>query len=352
MMFAEMHVLDSLAPQKLDDYLAKGWFRMNQTIFTTHFLQFNQHFYSAIWLRIALDNYIPDKKHLQLQKMNSAFKTEIKKAVISEAQEQLYALYKQGITFEPASTLHHLLLGIGTKNIFNTYQVSVYDKETLIATGFFDLGSKTAAGITCFYHSAYKKYSLGKYLMFLKIDFCRQQQLDYFYPGYLVPGYSPFDYKASIGKAKLEYFAVSTKEWLPYSTFSPSQNPLLKMQEKLSELQAKLKSNNMVTTLYHYRFFDSNIYPSCAGLHLFDFPVFLSFAHSVESNTYLLMVYDVRDNNFHVVECMSIGRIDEPFETSGIFSVHLLKVYQTWLCTDQFKEISDLLISIVAIENV
>ena len=85
----------------------------------------------------------------------------------------------------------------------------------MIAAGFFDLGKMSAAGITCIYHPAYKKYSLGKYLMYLKMAFCKEQQLQYFYPGYVVPGYNSFDYKLEIGKSAIEYFDTYTGKWLP-----------------------------------------------------------------------------------------------------------------------------------------
>ena len=63
-MFVEIEYPDKLLPAQLDDYLSKGWFRMRQTIFTTNFLHFRHQFYSAIWLRISLDNYLFDKKHI------------------------------------------------------------------------------------------------------------------------------------------------------------------------------------------------------------------------------------------------------------------------------------------------
>ena len=61
-MFAQFESPAALTPYELDLYLANGWFRMHQTIFTTHFLCFKQNFYSAVWLRVGLKNYIPDKK--------------------------------------------------------------------------------------------------------------------------------------------------------------------------------------------------------------------------------------------------------------------------------------------------
>jgi leucyl-tRNA---protein transferase len=239
-MFAQIEYPEKLLPEELDNYLSKGWFRMRQTIFTTNFLHFKQQFYSAIWLRVGLDDYIADKKYFTLHKLNNGFRTETKKSIttaITPEHELLYRHYRQSISFDISPSLHELLFGAETHNRFNTHEVNIYDGERLIAAGFFDLGQKSAAGITCIYHPAYKKYSLGKYLMYLKIDFCKQRQLQYFYPGYVVPGCAPFDYKLTVGKATLQYLQLSTQNWQAFTQAASIQNPLKEMLEKLTELR-------------------------------------------------------------------------------------------------------------------
>ena len=44
-MFTEKHVPDSITGEELDDYLDRGWYRMGQSIFTCHFLFFNDSLY-------------------------------------------------------------------------------------------------------------------------------------------------------------------------------------------------------------------------------------------------------------------------------------------------------------------
>ena len=172
-MFAKLTFPDSLHPHELDDYLANGWFRMGQTIFTTNFLKFSGIIYSAIWLRIDLSTFEKSKTQQKLEKLNAAFKVVIQPIQFSEKQENLFQKYRNHITFDASPSLENLLFNNGENDVFNTYEVSVYDQEKLIATGFFDLGDNTSAGITCFYDPDYKKHSLGKFLMYQKIDFCK-----------------------------------------------------------------------------------------------------------------------------------------------------------------------------------
>ena len=207
--------LFNIEPAELDGLLALGWFRLGQTIFTTDTLNFNDKEYEAIWLRVDLWDFQPDKKYKALIKKNSAFKTEIKKAIITPQHEVLFACYKESISFQSAPSLQWLLYGDSTRNVYNTYMINLYDGNKMIGTGFFDLGNTSAAGICAVYDPAYKKYSLGKYVIYEKILYCKHENFKYFYPGYFVPGYAMFDYKLEIGKPAIEYFDTGIKEWLP-----------------------------------------------------------------------------------------------------------------------------------------
>ncbi|CAN5822665.1 hypothetical protein BH11BAC3_BH11BAC3_03820 [soil metagenome] len=324
-MFAKMCSPVTLSGSELDNYLASGWFRMRQNIFTTSFLQFNEKFYSVIWLRVALMDLGISKKQKLLYKTNAAFTTEIKKVDLTDNHEMLYQAYRQYVSFEISATLQELLTGNDSINRFDTYEVNVYDGSKLIAAGFFDLGKNSAAGISCIYHPDYKKHSLGKYLMFLKMDFCRLQQKEYFYPGYLVPGYKAFDYKLEIGKDQLQYFNLASGQWLPYKNFDEATNPLIAMIAKLQKLKIYLEEKDIVSSFLYYKFFDVNLDPGFHGNELFDFPVFLYCFPTMGSFDYHIIVYDVRDHCYRFLKCSSVILLDYYTGKEHIFNSGLLK---------------------------
>ena len=207
--------LTKIQPAELDDLLSLGWFRIQQSIFTTDVLQLNGEIFNTIWLRADLSNFEPDKKYRTLNNKNKHFKTEIKKAIITPQHEALYSSYKEHISFEAAPSLRWLLYGNRARNVYNTYVINLYDGNKMIGAGFFDMGNTSAAGICSIYDPAYKKYSLGKYMIYEKMFYCQRENFKYFYPGYFVPGYPLFDYKLEIGKSLIEYFDSHTMEWLP-----------------------------------------------------------------------------------------------------------------------------------------
>lgn len=216
--------LSAIEPGELDEMLALGWFRIQQTIFTTNTLQFNGTEYRTIWLRVRLRDLQPGKKYFTLQKKNSPFRTEIKKAKITPRHEKLYSSYKESTSFESASSLQEILYGYKIINVYNTYLIEMYDGNKLIGAGFFDIGKTSAAGISSIYDPAYKKYSIGKFLIYEKMMYCKKENLTYFYPGYYVPGYPAFDYKLEIGNPYIEYFDPYNKKWFLFETSFITKN--------------------------------------------------------------------------------------------------------------------------------
>jgi arginine-tRNA-protein transferase len=327
-MFAATESPLTITPVQLDDYLAKGWFRMNQTIFTTHFLQFNNIFYSAIWLRINISNYAPGGNHRALIKGIKNFRTEIQPAEITLQHEALYEKYKTGISFDAYSSLQQLLCGSYTYNIYNTWQVNIYDGRVLIASGFFDMGKTSAEGIVSIYHPDYKKYSLGKCLIYSKVDYCRQQGLLFFYPGYAVPGYAAFDYKLSIGAQSLQYYNKAISQWLPYNGVQAMYKPLTDMLKHLETLHTGLQQKNMPCQLFYYRFFDAalniNLWTT-----LLDYPVFLLlFKPGQNDSAVNIIIFNIVSRQYILCECFPLYAIDYSETTSTTFSSDVLSVHR------------------------
>ena len=339
-MFAELHYPQSLEPSELDAYLSNGWFRMGQTIFTTNFLRFQDHIYSAIWLRIDLKDFKPSKTHQKLAKLNSKFRIEIQAFQHTKAHEVLFAKYKKGIQFETASSLESLLYHDGKNDIYNSFQVCIYDGLKLIACGIFDLGQEATAGITCFYDHEYKKYSLGKYLMYLKMAYSFHKGFRYFYTGYFAPGYTLFDYKLELSKDKLAFYDIYSGEWLPITHFETSRIPYQVMFEKLRELELILKFQDFKATLFKYPFFDTELNNELNGAGLFDFPVFIYCFDVDESLNMLTIVYDVRDEQYHILACHALYRMVHEINDELHYRSHLLEPLRVVYSSNMVEDIA------------
>lgn len=339
-MFAEVDTPDFLPAHELDAYLERGWFRMGQTIFTTNFAHVKDKLLSTIWLRVVLDNYKEDSTQTKLFKRNTIFRTTIKPAEVSADKEELYANYRQSLPFVVSESLHHLLFGKGdTHSIYTTYEVTVHDGERLIACGFFDLGQTSAQGITSFYDPAYKKYSLGKYLIYKKMEYCKNQRMRYFYPGYFVPGHSFFDYKLTIGRSALEFLTMN-RQWLNIDFFQDDFIPVEVMRKKLMHVQDVLQHVALNGQVLSYEFFDANLIPDLRNSGLLDFPIFLAVTDIPEDMVNPIIVYDVRVGQYHIYMCAPVWKPDGINPDKTFYSAFFLKPMQEIYASAEVEKIA------------
>jgi len=211
------HSNASIPGNVLDYYLGLGYYRMNQDLFTCRFLPVGPRIHTVHWLRLVVPQVQYGSKPRRLLRLNERFSVAVKPFRLTAEYEALYARYYAFIEFDASPSLEELLLAGATHSVFDTHILEVRDGNQLIAAGIFDRGTTTIAGIVNFYDPGYRKHSLGKYLLLLKTEYAREQQLAYYYPGYLVHGYAKFDYKLFASPEATEVFDAQSSEWLPFS---------------------------------------------------------------------------------------------------------------------------------------
>ena len=216
-MSASSSALPMIRGEALDFYLAQGYYRMQQELFTCHFVPFDGRLYTAHWLRLDVARVAWGPEQRRLLRRNARFAATVRPFRLTEEYEALYARYRDAITFDAAPTIEAVLLGGETHNVFNTYVIELRDEGQLIAAGIFDRGDRSLAGILNFYAPAHGKHSLGKYLLLLKTDYARRLGLDYYYPGYIVHAYPKFDYKLFACPAATEVYDNIGGLWHPFS---------------------------------------------------------------------------------------------------------------------------------------
>lgn len=222
-------------------------------------------------------------------------------------------------------------------------EVTVRDKGKLIGCGFFDLGKRSTAGICSFYDPDYKKFSLGKFLIHHKIIYSRNSGYEFFYPGYFVPGYSPFDYKLKIYPSAQEYFDLATSRWSPIQQFAAEHTPLAAMQLRLTELNRQLTALKVPSSILRYEFYDANLVPDLSHMELFDFAVFLQCFDFFENAINSLVVFDVRDQRYHWMVVKSVWKSDQLPQAEDSYADHLLKVEEEVISASDATEMAEIL---------
>lgn len=213
-MIRDIHFPNEMTGYELDAYLAQGWFRMGQTIFTTDFIPVGNSIHPVYWLRFEVQKVNFGKKQQRLFSGNKEFTVTVKPFLLSDEIEELYALYRTTIDFDAPLTVESFLLDSAIHSIYDTQLIQIRDAGRLIAAGIFDNGSNSIAGIMNFFDPAYKAKSPGKYLMLLKINYAIESGRQYYYPGYIAGGFSKFDYKLFPDPAAAEIYDTHHGEWI------------------------------------------------------------------------------------------------------------------------------------------
>ncbi|MCX6318648.1 MAG: arginine-tRNA-protein transferase [Bacteroidetes bacterium] len=223
MTYYNIHYPVTMPGPLLDEYLSKGWYRMQQTIFTTDIIIKNDHIIPVFWLRLVLKKYQEAKKSRKIMELNQGFSVKLKSGRITDEAEALYALYKAAVDFDVSESIRDYLVGESPESIYHTHCYEVRDGKKLVACGYFDEGASSLAGILNIYHPDYKQMSPGKFLMLLKINYALQQEKQYYYPGYISTGITKFDYKLFPGKESAEVFISRTGQWVPWLSVTKEQ---------------------------------------------------------------------------------------------------------------------------------
>lgn len=202
-------------PADLDLFLANGYYRMYDHIFTTHFDE--EHIF--IWLRLNLEQ-LPALTRFTKENSRLAgnIKWVVSKAGFSGRHQQLYERYQQRADFDSQNPqLEEMFHGLSGKNHYDTWMVELWWQGELVAVNYFDKGVESVAGIKCIFDPAHKGSRLGLGIMCISkaIEYCKEQGFRYFYPGYFVPGNHRFDYKLRIGTEALQFYHPFGNEWLP-----------------------------------------------------------------------------------------------------------------------------------------
>ena len=298
-MFTEKHLPESLSGEELDVFLEYGWYRMGQTVFTCHFLFFEDNLYSPVWLRLPLEGYRFRKSLRKIKRrVEERFEGKVRPAIIDEEKELLFQHFKKHFKGKLYGSINEALFDGHERNVFNTWEVAVFDRGRLIAFSFFDLGHLSLASIKAVYEHDYRHFSLGIYTMLREIQFGWEKGFDYYYPGYFVPGYSRFDYKLRIGKPEeVEFYDLKTSTWHPYSSFDPERIPVRVLNLKLFRVGFALSGLRIPFQMLYYPAFESSLFGTAEEQFL-QSPLFLHIFSDHYLNPRFVVYYDLKKDVF------------------------------------------------------
>lgn len=301
-MFQSYHPVH-FKPKMLDNLLEQGWFRGGNVMYRSKMLCLEDSVYSVVNIRSNLSEYRFSKSMRKLlNKNNRKFSFNIQALSITPEMELLYKQQSKKFKGFVHSSLENYLYEGMRHNFFNTLELTVYDKEKLVAVSFFDLGKNSIASLMALYDDDYKKYSPGIYTMLMEIQYGLDNGFKYYYPGYIFSGSDLFDYKLKVGN--IEYY--DWEQWSKFEGVDQAAFPAMELKSAFDSMESLLSQIGLKPRKYLYPYFslgyanhlDVDFLSSIQFIQLsdvYDFDKMLILSYNCDVHEYVLM--EVRDHS-------------------------------------------------------
>ena len=216
MYLSENSVLAYITLEDLDLRLAKAWRRFGHHFFryNTGFIPDSNAYSLVVPLRIRLADFEFSKSQRKILQKNADFV--VKKGLIelNQAKYDLFYLHRKRFLDNVPESLHNFIAVEPDTSPIPTYEVSVYDKEKLIATSFVDVSTNALSSIYAMFDTFYSSYSLGNYTLLEEIIWAKELNKKYLYLGYAYQEPSFYDYKKRF--SALEQYIWEEDIWVDF----------------------------------------------------------------------------------------------------------------------------------------
>jgi leucyl-tRNA---protein transferase len=248
-------VPSALAPAELDDYLARGWYRVGASLFTSRYLLSDGELRSTVWTRSRIEGHRFGRNARRLLRRNDALlRRELRPAAPDTLREALYQRYLQHVGPGRSASLSDFLRGEGDPDVFDTWEIGFYQGEALVGFSWFDRGASTLQSLIGVFDPDRAHLSLGRYSLLCEVRLCIEEGRDFHYSGYVLPGDPKMDYKLSAGG--IEFLDDRDLRWRPWAEFDPAEAPLERLRERLRRVVEGLGQRGLRASLLDNPAFD------------------------------------------------------------------------------------------------
>jgi len=246
---------ERVQPDQLDQWLARGWYRMGQAVFTCRFVVHEGVLRSAIWTRVDLQDYrFRTSLRRLIAKTERNFRVRIGRPELTREHERLYLKYRGSLSGDRPADLRALLSCGLPGQAWDSCAVELRDGDRLAAFSIFDLGEESIQSVAGVYDPDFSRMSLGFATMLLEMRFALQRGLRYHYSGYVMPGEPAMDYKLRTGA--VEFYEPETGLWKPWGGIETYTLPTERMHAALRRAQDCLRGRGVQQRLIQYRWYD------------------------------------------------------------------------------------------------
>lgn len=201
--------------EQMDLLLAEAWRH-----FGTYFFRYNLGFYGEDIrrvepLRIRIADFHLSKSQRRVLRRNADLDCKIRPIEITEESENLFHSHKVRFASDVPRSIYDFLSDEPATIPSDTSELAVYLDGKLVAVSYFDEGVNSTSGIYAAFDPEHSNRRLGIFTMLKEIEYSRETNREYYYPGFAYEGSSFYDYKKRF--SALEVFDWNG-DWKPFTS--------------------------------------------------------------------------------------------------------------------------------------
>lgn len=291
---------DTLTGEALDLYLEQGWYRVGDALMTCRYVRSHGTLRTALWVRLPL-RQLTFRKGLRklMRKVERRFDVRVQPHLSTDEHERVYSCYRDHKGENRSPTLARFL-GDAGDTLFDTYEVAMWDGDRLAAFSLFDLGAESVQSLICAYDPSFSKYSLGFVSMLFEIREGLDRDLNYFYPGYVLPGEPSMDYKLRVGE--LEMLSHAGRMWVAMPPMTEVPLDTDRLADQMQALENYLDEAAIPFELFTNELFEGPAYYPALKQCL-DHPEVFVLTSEVTGNQVLLLAWCVLSGCYELLRC-------------------------------------------------
>ena len=191
----EQDYLPNVTPSRLDLLLANGWRHFGPSFFRYSLTIDRGEIRRVIPLRIRLADFSLSRSQKRILARNRDTELIIRPTTIDQEKEAIFDRHKERFTANVPDSIRNFLSPRPATIPCRNDELCVCHEDRLIAVSFLDIGALSASAVYAIFEPAESARSLGIYLILRGIDYAKQLNLKYYYPGYAYRERSFYDYK-------------------------------------------------------------------------------------------------------------------------------------------------------------
>jgi leucyl-tRNA---protein transferase len=291
---------ETLSGHELDRLLARGWYRMGPSLFTTRTVALEDGVLrSAVWTRTDLRSFKLRPSHRKaISRLKRRYRVTHGPAQTDEQHQDLYTRY---LTVAPGDrrreTLTSVLYSGGESSPFNTREIALWDGDDLAAFSWVDPGDKAVMSVIGAYAPDRAKDSLGFGTMLLEVEQAMNEDRDFHYCGYVLPGAPVMDYKLRVAT---ELYEPDLDRWRPIEDLAGLELCVDRMRRHLVTAHRVLTIAGQRPRFGRYKSHDVGAW----NPHLpdtLDHPMLLDVGR--HNSALVLVAWDLEDQGYQILRC-------------------------------------------------